>query len=123
MLIEELKPLPKQIYDKALSLGIVELYLNLEGGNDEGMLDVDWLGNNEVPNKPGLRELEKEIDDWFWKNHDYSGAGEGNPYGEDIMIDLKENKVHISGWYTTRVHGKQSTTELKLEKETEETAS
>lgn len=125
MLIEELKPLPKQIYDKALSLGIEKFYLTLEGGSDEGVLDVDWLGNNEVLNKnaSGLRELEKEIEDWFWDNHDYSGAGDGNPYGEDIIIDLKENKVQISEWYTTRVDGEQSITELKIEKKAEEIAS
>jgi hypothetical protein len=120
MLEEKLKPLPKRIYDKALSLGVEKICLTLEGGNDEGILNAHCFVDATKFSKKSASDLDslsQEVEDWFWENHDYSGAGDGGPYGDEIVIYLKENKVRISDWYTTRVDGEQSTEELKLEEE------
>lgn len=105
----EAKPLPKAIYDKAKELNIKTIKLAFSGGNDEGYLDVS-LGD--VSNK----EFAQEVENWAWNNYRYSGAGDGNDYGDDIVYDLENNKVTTSDWYTEPkvINGTPSTGELEV---------
>lgn len=97
----KIHPLSKAIFDKAISLGVTEIHLNFSGGSDEGYLNVSVLPYDE---KEGL-EFEKEIEDWAWQVYDYSGAGDGNDYGDDVVYDLANKKVKTSEWATERVDG------------------
>jgi len=93
------EPLNKEIYNKALKLGITKITLNFSGGSDEGCLnvDVDSL-NDQVVSQDFLNELEN----WAWEAYSYSGAGDGSDYGDDIVYDLVNKKVTTSEWSTER---------------------
>lgn len=107
-------PLKKSIHDKAKELGIETIELKFSGGNDEGYLDIEvfpW-------DKQG--KLETEIEEWAWQVYDYSGAGEGNDYGDDIIYNIKEGKASSSEWFTARTQGEQDSCDLEVEEEQEE---
>ena len=93
------EPLNKEIYNKALKLGITKITLNFSGGSDEGCLNVDVGSLNDlVVSQDFLNELEN----WAWEAYSYSGAGDGNDYGDDIVYDLVNKKVTTSEWFTER---------------------
>ena len=85
------KPLSKAIYDKAKELGVNTISLEFSGGNDEGHLHVQTDTDN--------YDFEKLVEDWAWKAYDYSGAGDGSDYGDNVVYDLKEGKVSTSEWF------------------------
>ena len=85
------KPLSKAIYNKAKELGVNTISLEFSGGNDEGHLHVQTDTDN--------YDFEKLVEDWTWEAYDYSGAGDGNDYGDNIIYDLKEGKVSTSEWF------------------------
>lgn len=92
------EPLNKEIYNKALKLGITKITLNFSGGSDEGCLSVDltpWQGEP-------LSDFANEIENWAWEIYSYSGAGDGSDYGDDIVYDLVNKKVTTSEWFTER---------------------
>ena len=99
------EPLNKEIYNKALKLGITKITLNFSGGSDEGCLSVDltpWEGDY---NNKELCSLNSEIENWAWEVYSYSGAGDGNDFGDDIVYDLVNKKVTTSEWFTERQYG------------------
>lgn len=85
------KPLSKAIYNKAKELGVNTISLEFSGGNDEGHLHVQTDTDN--------YDFEKLVEDWAWEAYDYSGAGDGNDYGDNVVYDLKEGKVSTSEWF------------------------
>lgn len=85
------KPLSKAIYDKAKELGVNTISLEFSGGNDEGHLHVQTDTDN--------YDFEKLVEDWAWEVYDYSGAGDGSDYGDNVVYDLKEGKVSTSEWF------------------------
>ncbi len=85
------KPLSKAIYNKAKELGVNTISLEFSGGNDEGHLHVQTDTDN--------YDFEKLVEDWAWEVYDYSGAGDGSDYGDNIIYDLKEGKVSTSEWF------------------------
>ena len=108
----EIQKLPKKLYDRAIALGVTEIHLNFSGGNDEGYLNVSIFYKNDS-------QLERDIEDWAWQAYSYSGAGDGNEYGDTIVYDLKNNTVRSNEWYMQRTDHDNG--ELKLEiDETEE---
>jgi hypothetical protein len=102
-----IEPLPKKIFDKALSLGITEIHLNFSGGNDEGYVNVNLVDEYN-------QEFANEIENWAWETYDYSGAGDGNDYGDDIIYDLKNKKATVSSWYTARTQGDTEDADLEV---------
>ena len=104
------EPLNKTIYNKAKELGIESITLHFSGGSDEGYLDVELC---EADNAGFF----KEVEDWAWEVYDYSGAGEGSDYGDDITYDLKNGKVTTSEWFTARQEGDTDNDELELAEE------
>lgn len=86
------EPLSKDIYNKAKELGITKITLSFSGGSDEGYLDVSC-----EPYDIDASSL--DIEDWAWSVYDYSGAGDGTDYGDNIVYDLKEGKVSTSEWF------------------------
>lgn len=102
-----IEPLPKKIFDKALSLGITEIHLNFSGGNDEGCVNVNLVDEYD-------QEFAKEIEEWVWETYDYSGAGDGSDYGDDVIYDLKNKKATVSSWYTARTQGDTEDADLEV---------
>jgi len=94
------EPLNKEIYNKALKLGITKITLNFSGGSDEGCLFVELDGD--FPNNKQLSDFSYEIENWAWEAYSYSGAGDGSDYGDDIVYDLVNKKVTTSEWFTER---------------------
>jgi len=93
------EPLNKEIYNKALKLGITKITLNFSGGSDEGCLFVELEGD---ANNKQLSDFSNEIENWAWEAYSYSGAGDGSDYGDDIVYDLVNKKVTTSEWSTER---------------------
>ena len=93
------EPLNKEIYNKALKLGITKITLNFSGGSDEGCLFVELKGD---ANNNQLRDFTNQIESWAWEAYSYSGAGDGSDYGDDIVYDLVNKKVTTSEWFTER---------------------
>jgi len=102
-----IEPLSKKIYDKAVSLGVTEIQLNFSGGSDEGYLNVNTTGNY-------TQEFEQEVEAWAWEVYDYSGAGDGSDYGDEIVYDIVNKKATSSDWYMSRTEGKTENGDLEI---------
>jgi hypothetical protein len=113
------QPLNKKIYEKALALGIVEINLNFQGGNDEGYLYVHCLkevtDDNGNVKKGSESSLDAEIEEWAWTVYSYSGAGEGSDYGDNIVYDLKDKTITTQEWYHTAHYDDPEEQEFALE--------
>ena len=106
----DIQPLSKDIYEKAKSLDITEIKLCFSGGSDEGFLDIEvtpWQNNL-------ITSFSKEIEDWAWSVYEYSGAGEGRDYGDNITYDLKNNEVHADEWFHAPQHNFGEPTKLEI---------
>ncbi len=113
--MEVIKPLKKSIYDKAKELGILKIILNFSGGSDEGYLNIDFDIDTGFSFNDKTAQFEKEVEDWAWSVYQYSGAGDGSDYGDDITYDLENNTASCSEWYTERTEGDTSEIELKTD--------
>ena len=112
-----IEPLNKDIYNKAIALGIEKIVLNFSGGSDEGYLNVTlypWHKDK----SDAHNDLNAEVENWAWGVYSYGGAGDGSEYGDDITYDLVNKKVTASEWYTARTEG--DTDEGSLEFESDE---
>lgn len=108
----EAQPLSKSIYNKAKKLGVEKITLNFSGGSDEGHLYVET-----TPYDLSDDNFPSEIEDWAWEVYDYSGAGDGTDYGDNIVYDLKEGKVSTSEWFHVIKEEDGGTTKLKIEED------
>lgn len=90
-------PLKKEIYDKAVKLGVESITLHFSGGSDEGYLNVAV--------QPWNAELADEVEEWAWEKYSYSGAGDGSDYGDDVTYDIVNKRASVQEWYTTRREG------------------
>ena len=90
-----IQPLSKELYDKIIEAGANSLTLEFSGGSDEGYLnvecDVSWL-------------LCVAIEAWAWDVYEYSGAGEGADYGDNITYNLADKTATHDAWYTQTVY-------------------
>ena len=103
----QIEPLSKKIYDKAVSLGVTQIELNFSGGNDEGYLTVNLKGEyNE--------DFEQEVTDWGYTTYGYSGAGDGNDYGDDVVYDLLNKTATASSWSMQRTEGDSEDAALEI---------
>jgi len=100
------QPLPKNIVSLAKSKGIEKFTLQFSGGSDEGYLNVDTDNYD--------REFNSLVEEWAWSVYHYSGAGEGQDYGDDITYDLKNNTVTTQEWFTQRAYDKEYNTKLEF---------
>ena len=107
-----IEPLSKKIYDKAVSLGITQIALHFSGGSDEGYLNVYLSGSSDS-------EFAQEIEEWVWDTYDYSGAGEGSDYGDDIVYDLVKKTATSESWYMARTEGDSESDDLEIAEDIE----
>lgn len=102
-------PLPKKLYDKAKELGISSIELAFRGGNDQGNLYVQLVESKTddlvkiVRRKQQISTLETDIEIWAFDAYEYSGAGDGNEYGDDVTYNLETMKASVSSWMMERV--------------------
>lgn len=102
-------PLPKKFYDEAKELGISSIILEFRGGHDEGHLYVSFVENKTddlvkiVKRKNRINELSMEIEEWAFDAYEYSGAGDGNDYGDGVTYNLETMKASVSSWIMERV--------------------
>ena len=106
-----IEPLSKKIYDKAVSLGITQIELHFSGGSDEGYLNVYV---NDEKGFSSNTEFEQEIEGWAWDTYGYSGAGDGNDYGDDVVYDLVEKTATASSWSMQRTEGDSEDAALEI---------
>jgi len=106
-----IEPLSKKIYDKAVSLGISQIELKFSGGSDEGYLNVYVNGPDGFESNT---EFEQEIEGWAWEAYDYSGAGDGNDYGDDVIYDIVNKKATSESWYMARTQGDGENGDLEI---------
>jgi len=117
-------PLPKKLYDKAKELGVHSIDLGFRGGNDEGHLYVQLVKSNTddlvkiVKRKQQLSKLETDIEIWAFDAYSYSGAGDGNDYGDDVTYNLDTMKASVASWHMERVD-LEPDEEVSIEIETE----
>lgn len=111
----QIEPLPKKIHDKLKKAGVKKLQLCFEGGNDEGILNIEADPYEAMDDK-----LEQEIDEWVWNVYSYSGAGEGSPYGDNILYDLEENTQSWSEWYMSISEGTSTADKLEIKEDEDE---
>ena len=103
----QIEPLSKKIYDKAIALGISQIELQFSGGNDEGYLNVSLGGEyNE--------DFQQEVIDWGYTAYSYSGAGDGNDYGDDVLYDLLKKTATVSSWSMQRTEGDSEDAALEI---------
>jgi hypothetical protein len=116
------EPFDKKLFDRATELGIKKVSLNFEGGNDEGYLYVSVLrGKSREDMLPESWEqymkhclqFENDVENWAWENYSYSGAGEGHPYGDNIIYNIEEKTVSAEEWYTQKTYDEGA--EMKME--------
>jgi len=102
-------PLPKKLYDEAKELGISSITLEFRGGNDEGNLYVFLVAPKTddlvkiVKRKQRVSKLETDVETWAFDAYQYSGAGDGNDYGDDVTYNLETMKASVSSWMMERV--------------------
>lgn len=126
--MSELSPinLPKAIFNRAVELGVKSITLNFRGGNDEGYLDVFIIEKKDPKQlKPaerskGISDLEMEIQSWADNAYEYSGAGDGTEYGDDVTYDLEKMKASTSSWCMERVDGEDEEFDFKAEDDEDE---
>jgi len=121
------EPLSKEIYNEAIELGVTNIILQFEGGHDEGYLYVSLAHKHKFSNldknlnKSQKQTLEKinafeaKVEEWAWSVYHYSGAGDGQAYGDNIEYDLKNKTVSTQEWYTSQQYNYGDKEELQLE--------
>lgn len=143
MLDQGIIDLPREIYAAAFDLDVTAIHLHFSGGNDEGNLNVDvdtkereFLTAYQAEYKAqadGADEAEEKrqlalfacitkIENWANEAYDYSGAGDGNDYGDDITYDLARNKIVSTEWFMRRQEDDPIETPLKIAKKTKESS-
>ena len=112
------EPLKKELYEQAKELGISKLILEFEGGSDEGYLYV----HTEIPERldemaedkqKAIRKLESDTDEWVWTVYEYSGAGDGNRYGDVVTYNIEKGTVSTQEWYNVAKYEEETNDTLE----------
>jgi hypothetical protein len=111
---EPIQPLPRSIYDKAKAHGIDQIMLFFKGGDDSGYLNVEFAANSDDFDHDFGRKFEAEVEAWAWTVYEYSGAGEGVDYGDNITYDLEKNTVKTQAWYYTKKYDTPENSQLEI---------
>tara|TARA_Y100000310_G_scaffold323856_1_gene384873 strand:- start:114 stop:479 length:366 start_codon:yes stop_codon:yes gene_type:complete len=102
------KPLKKELYEKAIELGVDCVSLEFSGGSDEGYLyvqadhgwEANWNTQEELKeHRKKVHMFESDVEEWAWTVYEYSGAGDGTSYGDTITYDLNNQTMSSQEWY------------------------
>ena len=98
----DVQPLKKELYNEAKELGVTSIHLDFSGGNDEGHLYAYTKHHSGLDvteeQRLQIRKLEGALEEWAWEVYEYSGAGDGTDYGDNITYNLVEGKVTTQEW-------------------------
>jgi len=100
----DVQPLKKELYNEAKELGVTSIHLDFSGGSDEGNLyaytkhSAACYSASTEEQRLQIRKLEGALEEWAWEVYEYSGAGDGTDYGDNIVYDLKNGKVTTQEW-------------------------
>lgn len=108
-------PLPKALYERAKKDEVAKIHLEFSGGNDQGYLNVNL--DREGKGKCKDSNLAKDIELWAEDEYQYSGAGDGNDYGDNITYNLVNNKVSVEEWHMSRVSCGEDNEELVVKED------
>jgi len=115
-------PLRRDLYTRAIEIGVRTIRVNMEGGSDESYHNV----NCEVPGRytdlsteqrEVISKLENDIEDWAYDAYGFNGAGDGSRYGDTITYNLVDNTVTNLEWAYVYQENDQGTTELAVTEE------
>ena len=105
------EPLKKELYNEAKEIGITSIHLDFSGGSDEGHLYVyaKHPDMNQAVEEVRLQihKLEGALEEWAWEVYEYSGAGDGTDYGDNITYNLAEGKVTTQEWASVAQMGEE----------------
>jgi len=101
-----IEPLSKALFEKCKKKGVNVIRLEFSGGSDEGYLEVETT--------PHDAELVDEIREWAWIAYSYSGAGEGQPYGDNITYNIEDGTVSHDEWFTVEERSGVGTVTLEI---------
>lgn len=98
----KIAPLPKTILKLAKEKHIIEIKLSFSGGSDEGYLDVILKDSDSDLYTHWMDDecLIDKIRHWAWSVYDFSGAGDGNDFGDNIIYDLVKMQVTHTEWHS-----------------------
>lgn len=95
-------PLTKTLRDACVDAGVKYFILRFEGGDDQGFLNVElYYKDGETVDSLTLTE---SIQDWAYDAYNYSGAGDGSPYGDNYTYNLVDNTVKHDSWRSVVEH-------------------
>jgi hypothetical protein len=122
--MSEVKPLDKDIYNRAKAAGITSILLMFEGGSDEGFLQVDAeYADAEKPDNSAVENGRHEsfLDDlyeWAEEAYAFDGNGDGSgPYGFDVTYNLENGLVSMETWETGEVYDAAIVSDLAINEE------
>ena len=96
------KDFPKELYDAARALGVKKVSVAFRGGDDQEIVNVvAFDGRGELEENEDIQALCNQIQWWAYRAYDFRGNGDGTPYGESFVYDLKNRKVEVSEWFLT----------------------
>ena len=61
------------------------------------------------------KRLRDVLEGWAWSVYDYSGAGDGNDYGDDITYNLDDGIAEWQEWFMERTAGGSRTDENMID--------
>lgn len=105
----KLPVIPKAMLADLKKAEVKEISVTLGGGSDEAYMMVEFVPEN--------LKLRLGFEEWLWETMDYSGAGDGSDYGDDILIDLEEMCITQSEWYLERVDGPDEIVPIEVEED------
>lgn len=137
------QPLPKSLFDRAEELELATIGLHFSGGDDEGHLSVttepkktnkyfkpinDWKERDKLKGKAkdafdGYRQkvwsFEGDVEEWAWTVYEYSGAGDGTDYGDNVIYRLSKKTAEYNDWYMEAKQGETHKTKFEVVKDEE----
>ena len=109
----EIKPISAKLYNFLKENKVKGFELRFSGGSDEGYMDAIVENYSEFENDE-LGEITKKIEDWAWSVYEYSGAGDGSDYGDNITYDLENGSVSSEEWYMVAQHSDPENSTLEI---------
>jgi hypothetical protein len=96
----------KNLYDLLKENNVKSFELRFSGGSDEGYLDVHIeydqpmdASNTVSPANNQKETIETVLYDAAMEGFAYSGAGDGNAYGDNYYFDLETGEIRHEEWY------------------------
>jgi hypothetical protein len=93
-----IQPLKQKHYDKAKELNIEKIIFSFSGGSDEGYLEVYLYSRNILPREARVAFTE-DLEEWAWSVWEYSGAGIGREYGDNIEYNILDMVANSREWW------------------------